>query len=65
MNDSQYTVIRKHFGARYGDILTSFCQISHTIDQKEILFSHDILKYLSEKIFQQKMTIQYDFKFLF
>ena len=37
---------RDHFEAWYGDILPSFCQISHTFDQREILLSHNILKYL-------------------
>ena len=35
---------RDNFGARYGDILTSFCQISHTFFyQREFLLSHGIL----------------------
>ena len=37
------------FGAGYVDILTSFCQISHTIDQREISFSHHFLEDLPEK----------------
>ena len=43
------------------DILPSFCQISHTSDQREILLSHNILKYLNQNIYwrivQQKNTI--------
>ena len=42
-----------HFGARYGDILSSFCQISHTFDQGEILLYRNILKYLHQKIYWQ------------
>ena len=50
-----------HWGEIYGDIPSSFCQISHTFDQREILLSHKILKYFPQKInwqmFQLKMTI--------
>ena len=57
---------RNNFGARYGHILPSFCQISHSFDQREILLSHNILKYLNQKmnwlIVQLKMTILSDFK---
>ena len=41
--------IRDHSGARYRDILPSFCQISHTFDQREILLSHNILKYFFKR----------------
>ena len=57
-----------HFGARYVDILPYFCQLSHTIDQGEILFSHSILKDLPEKdifkisfFFLTKMVTLFDF----
>ena len=41
--------IRDRLGARYMDILPSFCQISDTFDQSEILLSYYILKYLPQK----------------
>ena len=45
-----YGKVGDHFGVRYGDILTSFCQISHTFGQREILLSNKILKYFPPKI---------------
>ena len=40
-------------GSLWGDIIPSFCQISHTFDkisEMEILLTHNILKYLPQKI---------------
>ena len=60
---------RDHFGARYGDILPYFCQISHTFVQRGYIryhTPHNILKYFPQKIYwwivQLKMTMIYDFK---
>ena len=42
--------VRDHW-ARYWDIFPSFCQISYTFDQREIILSHNILKYLPQEIY--------------
>ena len=39
---------RNHVGVRYRDILPSFCQISHTFEER--FLSHKSLKYLPQKI---------------
>ena len=49
VQESYITKQERHFGVRYGDINLPFClQISHTIDHREILFSHNILKDIPE-----------------